>query len=167
MSPTAGQIVVEQGFDVAACGAGGDSELQSGLTGFLQQPTNAGSQVHLALGQHRGVLTRFGLVHGDHEILEGRIAREAAAQVFAIDGNALAPAGDGQQFAIDIGRPVPVQPVFLEDVVKRQPMDVLGVGQRPVDVENDGFKCFHGKRLTLDQGPARSASLGQSYLLSD
>jgi hypothetical protein len=62
--------------------------------------------------------------------------------VFGVVTDALLAAGDGEQFAVQRLVPVPVQAVLGEGGVESGAMAVaLGVGQRAVDVEDQGVQC--------------------------
>ena len=69
---------------------------------------------------------------------------------------------DRQQLAIQLGGPIPVQTIFLKDVIEGQPMHVLGIGERTVNIENNRLKCLHETRSALELGLTVAGSLSQS-----
>ena len=58
-----------------------------------------------------------------------------------VQADAFLAAGDGQQFAVQLGRPVPVEAEFGERLVEGDAVSfAFGFGEGSVDVENDGLQ---------------------------
>ena len=73
-------------------------------------------------------------------------------------GEALLAAHHGEQLGVERRVPVPGQAELPEGAVERLPMQVLGLGQRAVDVEDQ--RPQHGRsRPEAPSAPARIAAM--------
>jgi hypothetical protein len=138
----------QQRADVDGRGGGGNRQAQAVGKCRFDQPEHAGAQGHGAVLHRFFVGGGLELVNAIDRVLHGLAVErpDVGVRLLPVVLDALLAARDAEQFGVERLVPVPVHAQFGERLVERGTVRVLGVGQRAIDIENQGLQgaCGHG-----------------------
>ena len=138
------RLARSRAFDVFRRGGGGDGDAHAGPPGFANQPRDTGAQRQAALLDDAHVVGGLGQVQALDQFGKVGAGEHIRGVALTKKADALLAAGDRQQFAVEGFVPVPGQAVLGEGGVEGGAVAIaLGLGERAIDVENQGVQCVH------------------------
>ena len=129
---------IEQGVDIVQCRGGGDTELQSRLPCSYQQSHYAGTKREVPVLDQFLVYARLGTMNHRYALAQRTTFDRGELQRLDVMPDAFLAAGHFKQFFILFASPVPIKRHFHERGVKRLTMQLLGIGERAIDIE---YQC--------------------------
>ena len=130
--------VLQQGRDVLRGGGGRDPQTYPGGPGLPQEPQHPGTQRDAPLPQQIDEVPGLAAVQIGDEGIEVRRTAPVRAPPLQVVAHALLAAGDGEELAVEIHIPMPVQAGLGEGGIEGRPVTVtLGIGQGSIDIEQE------------------------------
>src|SRR4051812_30972221 len=124
-----------------------------------QEPRHAGAQWTASVRDQLRVERRLLAMDQWRELAQPRALSQRHCERTDVVVDALLAAGDLEQLAIDGPGPFPFQMEAQERIVERLAVRLLGVGERSIDVEDQGIEIHRASPCANTRLTSRSAAM--------